>query len=78
LKNKGTAKMEQGQQDDDDDDFLVAVEHSQETDDVFAKAKDRVPAKIPKGDKSQGWATQRQGPGQFRKKQQLRRKGGWK
>jgi hypothetical protein len=75
-KNKSKSKIEGGQTDEEDD-FLVAVEHSQETEDVFAKAKARVPAQIPKGDKSQGWATQRQAPGQFRKNQ-LRQRGTWK
>jgi hypothetical protein len=64
--------------DDDDDDFLVAAAEEQENgnddddnNNVFAYAKrHHVPARdeIAMGDKSQGWATQKQLPGQFRKK----------
>jgi hypothetical protein len=56
--------------DDDVDDFLVA---SMDDTDVFANAKRHVPATDEAaGDKSKGWATQRQLPGQFRKKQRRR------
>jgi rRNA-processing protein Efg1 len=55
----------------DDDDFLVeATDAGAVADtDVFTHAKHHVPARNEAaGDKSQGWATQRQYPGQFRKK----------
>jgi len=52
------------------DDFLVAAN---DDGDVFANAKRHHPSmEDVKGDKSKGWATQRQFPGQFRKKQQRR------
>ena len=56
---------------DDDDDFLLdttAVDDAVLSN-VFAHAKHYVPANDDsKGDKSKGWATQKQLPGQFRKK----------
>jgi hypothetical protein len=53
-----------------DDDFLVAATD----DDVFKKPKEHVPAIDPtKGDKSRGWATQRQRPGEYKKKQPFKR-----
>ena len=56
------------------DDFLVsAVDDDGQNNNVFANAKRHVPAvDDARGDKSQGWATQRQLPGQFRKKQRRR------
>lgn len=66
----GVATSIHQEYDDDDDDFLVAApDHT----DVFANANFRVPAADEAaGDKSKGWATQRQLPGQFRKKQRRR------
>ena len=58
--------------DDDDDDFLVAdtADHAA---DIFAHAKEQVPSlDTARGDKSQGWATQRQRPGQFKKRRTRR------
>jgi rRNA-processing protein Efg1 len=57
-----------------DDDFLVEATDAAVADaDVFTNAKHHVPARNEAaGDKSQGWATQRQYPGQFRKKPKRR------
>lgn len=51
-----------------DDDFLVPAVESSDNVNVFAKPKERISA-VEKftGDKSKGWATQRQRPGQFKK-----------
>eukprot|EP00977_Amphora_coffeiformis_P005810 scaffold1223_cov151-Amphora_coffeaeformis.AAC.3 len=58
---------------DDEDDFLVTPEEAPETSDVFANAKETVPSvDEARGDKSQGWATQRQRPGQFKKRRTRR------
>lgn len=54
------------------DEFLVAADDDDDGD-VFANAKRHHPSmEDAKGDKSKGWATQRQFPGQFRKKQRRR------
>jgi rRNA-processing protein Efg1 len=56
---------------DDDDDFLLETSAFDDAvqSNVFAHAKHHVPANDgSKGDKSKGWATQKQLPGQFRKK----------
>lgn len=61
-----SGKVADGKDDDDDDDFLVDAPDA----DVFSNAKHHVPAvDEAAGDKSKGWATQRQMPGNFRKKQ---------
>jgi hypothetical protein len=59
---------------DDDDDFLVSND-SVAVEDIFAHAKEQVPAfDAARNDKSQGWATQRQRPGsQFNKRRRVRR-----
>jgi hypothetical protein len=50
------------------DDFLVPAVEGKEQD-VFANAKSNIPTRDElKGDKSKGWATQNQRPGQFKKK----------
>ena len=51
-----------------DDDFLVPVADSADDGNVFAKPHERMAAvDRVSGDKSQGWATQRQRPNQFKK-----------
>jgi hypothetical protein len=48
------------------DDFLMSTETAT---DIFANAKEQVPSVDEfRGDKSKGWATQRQRPGEFKKK----------
>ena len=55
--------------DEDDDDFLMAADAAPDATDIFANAKEHVPSMDEaRGDKSQGWATQRQRPGQFKKR----------
>jgi hypothetical protein len=50
------------------DDFLVPAVEGQEQD-FFANAKSNIPTRQElKGDKSKGWATQNQRPGEFKKK----------
>jgi hypothetical protein len=50
------------------DDFLVPVDEGKEQD-FFKNAKNNIPTREElKGDKSKGWATQNQRPGDFRKK----------
>jgi hypothetical protein len=51
-----------------DDDFLVSVDEVKDQE-VFANAKSHIPGRDDnKGDKSKGWETQNQRPGQFKKK----------
>ena len=60
--------------DDSDDDFLVAKNLDTSPENVFAKAP-RVDKKdffLQKGDKTKGWATQKQRPGEWKKKRQRR------
>ena len=50
-----------------DDDFLMSGDTN--SGDIFANAKEHIPSvDESRGDKSQGWATQRQRPGQFKKR----------
>ena len=57
--------------DDEDDDFLVAADEAVE--DPFSKANRKIEVlHDARGDKSQGWATQRQRPGQFKKRRTRR------
>lgn len=54
---------------DDEDDFLMAPDAAEYTRDIFAEAKEHIPSiDEARGDKSKGWATQRQRPGQFKKR----------
>ena len=63
------AKAEGKNDDDDDDDFLVSADAAPDATDIFANAKEHVPSMDEaRGDKSRGWATQRQRPGQFKKR----------
>jgi hypothetical protein len=68
---KGLPEVETPKADEDmeeEDDFLVAVDEGKEQDN-FANAKNHLPTSDEfKGDKSKGWSTQRQRPGQFKKK----------
>lgn len=52
-----------------DDPFLVTTDKVEDDKNIFAKAKRHIPGLDEmKGDKSKGWATQRQRPGQFKKR----------
>ena len=54
---------------DDEDDFLVAADDEQDAAKAFEKPKMYVPGlDQSRGDKSKGWETQRQRPGQFKKR----------
>ena len=59
-----------------DDDFLVPADSA--SDNVFAKPKERMAAidKV-KGDKSQGWKTQRQRPSQYKQNQNRKERRRW-
>ena len=57
-----------------DDGFLIPADDSTNHKKAFANAKQHIPERLT-GDKSQGWATQRQKPGQFKRRQQNGRRG---
>ena len=59
-----------------DDGFLIPADDSTNHKKAFANAKQHIPERLT-GDKSQGWATQRQKPGQFKRRQQNGRRGFW-
>ena len=73
-KSGGVKRKEVNAGSDSDDDFFMSVDESKGEDvDVFDKVKEKpehmLSADNPaRGDKSQGWATQQQRPGQFKKK----------
>ncbi len=74
--NKSDSKRNLSDNDNDDseDDFLVAKNQDTSPENVFAKAP-RVDNKdffLQKGDKTKGWATQKQRPGEWKKKRQRR------
>lgn len=75
-KAESEPKDSEGGHSDSDDDFFVAAKESKEDDiKVFELVKEkpehRLPAENPaKGDKSQGWATQEQRPGRYKKKRE--------
>lgn len=58
------------QEEESDDDFLVEDSGENDVKEVFAKAKREKGTYGMNGDKSQGWKTQRQRPGEFKKKRQ--------
>jgi hypothetical protein len=58
------------QEEESDDDFLVEDSGENNVKEVFAKAKREKGTYGIKGNKSQGWKTQRQRPGEFKKKRQ--------
>lgn len=66
-------KHNNGNDDDEDDDFLMDTKDDEDDENVFSMTLKQVPALGEvRGDKSQGWATQRQRPGQFKKRRERR------
>ena len=63
---------EEEEEEEEQDDFLLDDVETDNTN-VFEHAKEQLPGTgTPKGDKSRGWETQKQRPGQFKRKRQRR------
>jgi hypothetical protein len=66
-------KEEEEKSDEEVDDFLVDANEEQNDGDVFQKTKNHLPAwSSARGDKSKGWETQMQRPGQYKKRRTQR------